>query len=400
MRAISRHGMRGGGLKTLGALAIAPLLVLLTPAAVQAADLRQGDQVTVPESQTVEDDIYAAAGSVDVLGTIDGSLIATGGTITVSGTVARDLLVAGGTVNVPGDVGGSVRVSGGTVTIGGTVAEDLVAAGGTIDLSPASTIGRDLVVAGGTVTAAGSIARRVYAGVGTLIFRGPVGGDVRAQVTTLRLEDGADLGGNLVYASENQAVIASGAKVAGTIRRNPPNFAVQRTPAQVFLDGLVGWVRGLVGLFVLGLVLVLVFPRVSRRTTEMFTGSPWASLLVGLGLLVGVPIVAIIAFVIGLIVGGWWLALAALALYAIALAVGYVLSGYFVGSRGLDLAFHRQVHPLLALLAGLVALTLVGLIPYLGGLVTLAAVVFGSGALLMALIRGSGSAAPSPAPGT
>ena len=111
------------------------------------------------------------------------------------------------------------------------------------------------------------------------------------------------------------------------------------------------------------------------------------------------PIVAIIAFVIGLIVGGWWLALAALALYAIALAVGYVLAGYFVGSRGVALAFRQQVHPLLSLLAGLVVLTLVALIPFLGGLVTLVAGVFGLGALTLALARGRGPAA-SAAPGT
>jgi hypothetical protein len=111
--------------------------------------------------------------------------------------------------------------------------------------------------------------------------------------------------------------------------------------------------------------------------------------------LIGVPIVAVIVFVLGLLVGGWPLSLAALALLAIATAIGYVLTALFLGRTGFRLLGHPEVHPLLALLVGLAVLAAVGLIPFLGGLVGLAAVVLGLGALALTLFRSwRGPAAP------
>lgn len=402
-KTVSRTARQTGRLRLL-----TPLLVLLTlglaTTPVQAAELRQSSDVTIPSGQILADDLYAAGGTIDVAGTVAGSVIGTGGTMTVSGTITRDLMVAGGTVTVPGEVRGSIRAAGGTVVVNGSVGDDIVGATGTLDLGPSARIGRDLVISGGTATIAASVGRRIIASVDTLIIRGPVLGTVRANANTLRLEDGANVMGDLIYSSNNQAFIAPTAKVAGRIVRNPAGGAVQPqpSPAQRFLDALIGWVRALVGLFALGLVVVLLFPGLTRRTVSVYTSSPWASLGLGIVLLIGIPILAFVIFVVGLLVGGWWLALIALALYALALVVAYVLSALFVGWRGLELLRRRGVHPLLALLAGLVVLTLLGLVPVLGVLLTILAVAFGLGALAITLTRrrpGGPAVAPAaPAP--
>jgi cytoskeletal protein CcmA (bactofilin family) len=372
-----------------------PALLTLAPAPAFAADLRQGSAITVSAGQTVRDDLYVAAGTVDVSGTVDGSLLATGGTITMGGTITHDLMVAGGTVNVSGDVKGTIRVTGGTVTITGPVGEDVVMAGGTLDLRSSANVGRDLVVAGGTATLAGNIGRNVVANVGTLILRGKVGGSVDANVDQLRVEDGARILGKLTYTSDNQAFVARGGSIAGTVRHSVP---AHPTPAQRFLDGLVSWIRTLVGLFALGLVVMLLFPRFSQGTTETLRDSPWASAGLGLVLLIGVPIVALIVFGIGLLVGGWWLGLAALALYGLGLALAYVIAALFIARYGFERLRLPIIHPLLSLLVGLVILTLVGLIPVLGGVVSLLALVFGLGAITLTLtrLRKSGTASAPP----
>ncbi len=351
--------------------------------------------MTIPSGQMLADDLYAAGGTIDVAGTVAGSVIAIGGNLTVSGTITRDLMAAGGTVTVPGEVRGSIRAASGTVVVNGSIGDDIVSAAGTLDLGFSGRIGRDLLITGGTATIAAGIGRRVKASVDTLIIRGPVAGTVRANANNLRLEDGANT-------SNNQAFIASTVRGGGRIVRNPPGGAVQRQPSagERFLALLVGWVRALVGLFALGLVLVLLFPGISRSTVSAYASSPWASLGLGVVLLIGIPILAFIVFVIGLLVGGWWLALIALALYAVALVVAYVVSALFVGWRGLELLRRRGVHPLLARLAGLVVLTLIALIPILGALVTFLAVAFGLGALAITLTRRrpAGPAAPAAAP--
>ena len=71
-------------------VALAPALLALAPAAAQAADLRQGSDVTIPAGVTVADDLYATGGTVHVNGTIAGSLIAAGGNVDVTGTVQHD----------------------------------------------------------------------------------------------------------------------------------------------------------------------------------------------------------------------------------------------------------------------------------------------------------------------
>jgi cytoskeletal protein CcmA (bactofilin family) len=390
------------GRRALRWLALAPALLALLPAAAQAADFRQGSEVTVPAGTTVADDVYAGAGRVTAAGTIAGSLIAAGGNVEVTGTVQRDVMVTAGTVTISGPVMGSVRAAGGTLTLSGPVAEDVVVAGGTLELLPDATIGRDLVVGAGTATVAGRVGRDLMAGVGTLDLRGRVERNVRAEVTNLHLESGAAVGGNLEYASDNAAQIDSGATVSGTVKHSPARFARQPSPAERAVDTFVGWIRQLVGLFALGVVLLLLFGAFSLRASEAIRRAPLASLGTGVAVLFGVPIVALFVFVLGLLVGGWPLSLAALAVLAIASAVGYVLTAFFLGRTAFRLLGRAEVHPLMALLVGLVVLTAVGLIPILGGLIGLAAAVFGLGALTLTLVqywRGAPpAAAGAPAP--
>jgi hypothetical protein len=268
------------------------------------------------------------------------------------------------------------------------VGEDVVMTGGTLDLGSPAKVGRDVVVSGGSATVAGTVGRNVIAGIGSLILRARIGGNVNASVNELRVEDGAGIMGNLTYTSDNPAVVARGATITGAVRHNLP---AHPSPAQRFLDGLVSWIRTLVGLFALGLIVTLLFPRFTDGVTETLRGSPWASLGIGLVLLIGVPIVALITFGIGLFVGGWWLGLAALGLYGLAVAAAYVMAALFIARYASALLGRPLVHPVLALLVGLVVLTLVGLIPVLGGVLDLVAIVFGLGAMALALARFSRS---------
>src|SRR5438067_13352312 len=196
-----------------GSIIIAALFAWL-PLEASAADLRQGSDVTVARTETVNDDIYAGAGTINIGGTVNGNVIAGGGTITVSGNITRDLIVGGGTINVTGHVGGSIIAAGGNITVNGPVAQDVVVTGGTIDVGSGATIGRDFVVAGGTATVSAPIARRVQMSAGSLTLRNHVGGDVRGRVDLLKL-DGAQVGGNLDYTSNNSVQQVNGAHVTG-----------------------------------------------------------------------------------------------------------------------------------------------------------------------------------------
>jgi cytoskeletal protein CcmA (bactofilin family) len=292
------------------------------------------------------------------------------------------VIVAGGNITVNGKVLGSVRAAGGNITVSGPVAGDVVVAGGTVNLTSEATIGRDLVLAVGMATVAGPVDRRILASGGNLTLQNKVGGDVTARVDRLRLDPGAQIRGNLDYTSRNSASIASGARVSGSTTRHVP-----RDTTGGATGGFIGWVRALIGIFALGLLLLLLFPGFSTTAADTLERSPLPSLGIGCAVLVATPIVALIAFVLGLIIGGWWIALFLVAAYLLALAVGYVVSGLLLGRLVFTRLGWGRYHAILMLLGGLFILAVIGAIPVIGGLIGLAAVVFGVGALSIALSR-------------
>jgi hypothetical protein len=360
----------------VGSIMVAALLAWL-PLEAAAADLRQGSDVTVGPGETVNDDIYAGAGTISISGTVNGNVIAGGGTITVSGNVTRDLILAGGTVNVTGRVGGSIIAAGGNVTVNGPVAQDIVVTAGMIDVGSGATIGRDLVVGGGTATVSAPIARRVQMSAGNLTLRNRVGGDVRGRVDHLKL-DGAQIGGNLDYTSNNQVEKVNGARVAGTATRHTPTDRGGGVG-----NGFLGWLRALIGIFVLGLLLIFLLPGLSTRAIDIERAQPWASLGIGAAILVITPIVALIVFIIGIFIGGWWLGLLLIPIWILALAIGYAISGFLLGRLIFARLGWGRYHDAFALLGGLFVLTVVGLIPVIGWLIGLAAVILGAGAMTL-----------------
>ncbi|HEV2013242.1 MAG TPA: hypothetical protein VGR77_05105 [Candidatus Dormibacteraeota bacterium] len=364
-----------------GSIIVAALFAWL-PLEAAAADLRQGSDVTVGPGETVNDDIYAGGGTISIQGTVNGSVFAGGGTITVSGNVTRDLILGGGTINVTGRVGGSIIAGGGNLTLNGPVAQDIVVTGGMIDVGAGGTIGRDLVVAGGTATVSAPVARNIRMAAGTLTLRNRVGGDVLGRVDHLKL-DGAQIGGNLDYTSNNPVQQVNGARVAGTTTRHTPTDGGAARAGNNF----VGWLRALIGIFALGLLLILLLPRFSTRSIDVLRSEPWLSLGIGAAVLVVTPIVALIVFIVGIFIGFWWLGLLLIPLWILALAVGYVVSGFLLGRLIFAQLGWGRYHDVLALLGGLFVLAVVGLIPVLGALVGLAALVFGAGALAVAVSR-------------
>ncbi len=365
----------------------------LLPGQALAAEVRPGESVVVGPAETIDDDLYAFGRTVTILGTVNGSVFAAGEAVTVAGPVSGDVSAAGNTVSVTGQVKGSLRAAGGTVTLAAPVTRDLLAAGGTIGTAANGSVGRDVLVAGGSSNLAGAVGRNVSAAGGELVLAGPVGGNVSTDVQRLTVDPRASVGGELRYVQREQANIAAGARIGRVVRAEAPQAAPEVPPGPG--AGVVGWLRGLTGAAALGVLFVVLFPAFASRAAGTIASSPFASLGLGAGELVGGPILALLVFGLGIVLGGWWLGLAVLGVYGALVSVGYVVAALALGWWVMARIGQSNRHRIWAPLVGVVLLGLAGVVPILGGLVIALAALLGVGALSIALVRAYREANPS-----
>ena len=370
-----------------GLLAFAALLVLVTTPSALAAEVQQGQTVTVGPDEVVNDDLYAFGSNVQVLGTVNGDVFAAGNTVSIGGTVNGGVYAAGNAVAITGDVQRGVHAASGTLTIAGPVAQDAVIAGGTLSLAPGASIGRDVFLAGANADLAAPIGRNLQAAANELTVADTVGGDVQARVGTLRLTDDSRVVGSLTYTSNAEAEIAPGASVGEGIQHLlPPQRTESAPPVVNPAFAVLDWVRGLVGLAVVGVLLTLLFPGFSEKTVELAKTAYWQSLGIGVALFVGVPIVAVMIAIVGVLVGGWMLGFALMALLAMACAIGFTVAAIVAGNLAVELLRQPRQHLLWNLLEGLALFGLIGLIPILGAVLMFAACAYGLGAFALGIV--------------
>lgn len=228
-----------------------------------------------------------------------------------------------------------------------------------------------VVVTTGDAEIAGSV-DSIIAFDGDVTVTGDVDTFAWAVTGTLTVAEGATVGGDAIAGSTLD--VAPGT-VEGTARRmTPGDWAAS---AMVF--GILWWIGGAIATFVLGLLLLWLAPRGMARTREVARTEVGASIGIGLALLVGVPVVAVL---IAFTLVGLPLTLGLLVATAMAAFVGSIVSALLVGHLLL-----RGAHPVVELLVGLVLIGLAGLLPFVGGIVTGLAAVYGVGALAVAVWR-------------
>ena len=358
------------------------VMALAVPAGAFAFEQRSGTNIII--SEPVADDLFLFGTNIEVNAPVDGDVFAFGQSISITADVSGTVVASGQTVRVTGTVTKSVRAAGQNIDIGGTVLEDLMAAGASVKLSTEGSVGRDVVVGGQTILIAGDVGRNVRAGASSLTIASTIGGDVTADASDLTVTDTANIEGNLDYTSAQEASIQG--QVAGTTTRHQPRTTGRREPnpaVSAFL-GVLGWIRGLIGMLLFGVAVILLGRGRLTVVSDALVARPWPSLGIGVAVLAAVWPAAMIIFLVGLLVGGWWIAFVLLTVVWLIALVGLIIGGLTVGKVLLGW-MHANVHPILAMGLGILVIWVVGAVPFVGWLLGLAALVFGTGAIVITL---------------
>jgi cytoskeletal protein CcmA (bactofilin family) len=338
---------------------------------------------TIVKQGTIREDIYLAGRSVEVRAQVEGDVVAAGARVLIEDTVRGDVLAAGGAVTVRGTVEDDVRAAGGSVEIAGNVGDDVIAAGGEVLLARTAAVAGRAWLAGGSVTIAGQVGKGVKAAGNSITLTGQIAADVELTGETIEIGPEAVIRGNLTYYSPHEARIDKAAHIAGVITRKELKAHAPSGPSPA------GTRFGLFAtLAVAAIVYYLLLPAFSLQTARAIRAAPWPALGLGLAVLATTPLVIVLLLVT---VIGIWLALVLMALYFVLLTAGLLTGALALGDLGLARA-HKAETPSRAWRIGSIAATFVLLwllcfIPGIGAVAVFALLVFGSGALALALWR-------------
>ncbi len=234
-----------------------------------------------------------------------------------------------------------------------------------------------LMVVDDNITVDGTVTDALIVINGDAVVNGEVAGDIVMVNGTLTLGAGATVDNVNLFRSD--LVRDEAATITGDL-----NEESSLSPIVFGLSvvSIVFWIGIVILTMLAGLAFVALAGRFMARATEGILQRPLETGVTGLATWVILPILAVMAFVslIGIPVG---LVIVLIVIPLLAL-VGYLVAAYLVGTW-LAAVTKIEVGRYLEVIAGVIVLQLLGLVPWIGGLVVFIATLFGTGAVVYRL---------------
>jgi cytoskeletal protein CcmA (bactofilin family) len=353
-------------------------MVLALPTGASATEHRGGQNPTVSKDETIKGDVYLHGERVRVEGTVDGDVIAAGKDIDIDGHVTGDVISAGRYLRIRGTVDGNIRSVGNTAVISGTLGKNITWFGDAVTVDATGKVGGGITMFGGTLAIDGHLNRDVLFYGEELNVNGSVGGGIREKGNMMIIGSNAQVDGAVKFEGNKPAEVSPGAKLASAVE-----FKQMQHKHDYREGGYYVWQVIWAAAFILfGLVLFALMPKFSQ---DAVGSAEHYGAAAGLGVLVlfGVPIAACIACitVVGIFIGVSTFLLWFASLFFAQVVVGAVIGQWLMGRT-------NELWPLIGrMTVGLILLRLCTTIPHIGGWVKLAAILWGIGALSLALYR-------------
>ena len=274
----------------------------------------------------------------------------------------------------------------------------LIRINGPINVGASETAGTVVIVSDNT-NIAGIVEHDLVVVDGDATVTGTVEGNVTVISGTLNLRPASRVAGdvNLVRSDLNRA---PGATVEGSLTRSSFEWSSWNFLAfSIYL-----WISFTIAIVIAGLIFAAVGGRQLTSAGNLIVNRLGSTIITAIIVGIGIPILAVVAMltVLGIPLGIGLLLFLIPALWFFGYLVAGTKLGYTILRR------RQSDHPYLAAALGLFVLQIIGLIPFLGGLVTFIAGILGTGAIVLLAWnawRGPGAAAPAraefaePAPG-
>lgn len=320
-----------------------------------------------------------------ISGEHDATVFLAGSDPVSTATIKGILFGAGNTVSAGGE-SEYAFLAGNNVALNGDCSRDAFIAGNNVGFS--GNIARDLYAAGNLLTFHGTIGRDFYAGGKMISLGGQVGGDVYLDADEIRLADDLKIGGRLHYNANANITgpkeLIAGAETfynshaeSGSDSDSAVSISVDVNPSP--LSKLKSRLFSAVGLLLIAYFFLWLTPLWEKIDSD-YTGADFgkyaAAFGIGLGVLLALPIAAILLMITGI---GLRPAFVLLFVYIAALIASPIFLGFILGSLLWRKVFKQKRNYWAELPIGIVILRLVTMLPYVSFPVTLISAAFGLG---------------------
>ena len=331
------------------------MLTLFAIAPVEAKEINSFHMVSddkVTFEDTVNGDSAIAGNLVDIIGNIDGIGFIAGQTVNVNGNLEYGFL------------------AGQNVNINGQISKNIYAAGETITLSKDANIGKDLFLAGDSINLNGNIQRNIniYASTVTIKKGTTINGNITIEASNIKVEDGASIKGTLKYNEDAKNDISDNSSI-GKIT------TYEITKDEGFNTSEI--LSSILNMVVVFLSITIIIPKTLDKTNEIYekkNNNYIKNIGIGFLILICVPLISLILLASNI---GVYLGLILVALYAIAIYLSFIISGYILGNLILVKLMKLNTNKYLSGIIGIILLKILMVIPVLSTIICLIAITLG-----------------------
>jgi len=328
---------------------------------------------------------YAAGVSVVLSAPVNGDFSAIGGSIVTAAPVSGDELLFAGSISSRAQITGDLRAVGGSIDIEKPLGGDIFAFGFSV-LDSGRPSGSVFIAAiNSTITDGASGPVTIYGN--NVSLGGDFSGDVKVVISGhLTLAPDTVIHGKLSYEAPEEATIPTSVKIIGGIEYENVSYLPDAGTFKI-LSFASTWFFLLIrifGVLILAGLLAGLFPRLAEVMTErVYTARPRSILLttlLGFAIIVATPILLVILL---LTFVGIYIAALVFLLYALIVFFSIMYAGILIGSVLARRFAHRETVLWHDGVLGMLALSLIMFVPFVGMFVVILFTIFSAGALLL-----------------
>jgi cytoskeletal protein CcmA (bactofilin family) len=344
--------------------------------------------------------LYVGTATLNVEGTVDGSLLVGAWRVNVEGTVTRGLVAgaqfveirgnvwedvnaAGQLVEITGNIGRSVRAAGAEIIIAGRVLGDVIAAGGEVIIAEGAVVEGEVYAACEKFVQNGYVKKSVMAKADNISLGGQVEGDVQFEATEkLEIAPTASIGGMLTYKMEMPLEVEPTDIVRGAI--NYERLEVSTLKQHFSTFRLIYYLWSLLAAIIVGVIMISLTKEGLQDISDKMQKHPITGLLLGIGFLVLIPVVILISIFLVFTIP---LGALFLVFYLMALYVSRIFAGSFLGRLILNSLGDGKSSPYWEMTLGVFVVYVFITLPVVGKYFHIIFVIVGLGVMVLGLQR-------------